>query len=92
MQPIETFVAGMITAGFFIAGLFFARFWSRTRDPLFASFAGAFWLLAINKSLLMLTGISHEERTWTYVLRAVAFTLIAAAIVRKNAGRRPERR
>jgi len=88
MRHLETFLAGMITAGFLIAGLFFARFWVRTRDPLFASFAFAFWMLALNQCLLMLTGISHEEQTWTYLLRAVAFTVIAAAIVRKNAGPR----
>jgi len=85
MHHIETFLAGMITAGFLIAGLFFARFWARTRDPLFASFAIAFWLLALNQFLLMATGISHEEKTQTFLLRAVAFTLIAAAIIHKNA-------
>jgi hypothetical membrane protein len=92
MHRLESFLAGMITAGFLVAGLFFARFCSRTRDPLFASFAVSFWLLALDQCLLMLKGIPHEEQPWMYLLRAVAFTLIAAAIVRKNAGRRTDRR
>ncbi len=37
---------GMITMGFLIAALFFVRFWRRTADPLFATFALAFVLLA----------------------------------------------
>ena len=88
MLRIETFLAGMVTAGFFFAGLFFARFWTRTRDPLFAAFSLAFWLLALNQTLLMLAGIPHGEQTWTYLLRLAAFVLILVAVVRKNAGRR----
>ncbi|WP_436040821.1 DUF5985 family protein [Rhizobium sp. LjRoot98] len=32
--------------------MFFIRFWRRTRDALFAAFAAAFWLLALNQALL----------------------------------------
>jgi hypothetical membrane protein len=90
MEWLEAYLAGMITTGFLIAGLFFARFWFRTGDSLFAAFAGAFWLLAINQALLMLTGVLHEEETWTYLLRLAAFALISAAVVHKNSGRRPD--
>lgn len=80
------FFYGMITAGFLIAGLFFAKFWRRSRDPLFAIFALAFWLLALNQGLLML--VPREEQSWIYLLRLAAFALIAVAIVRKNAAAR----
>lgn len=80
------FFYGMITAGFLIAGLFFAKFWRRSRDPLFAIFALAFWLLAVNQALLML--VPREEQSWIYLLRLAAFALIAVAIVRKNAAAR----
>ena len=84
MVRLEHFLAGMITAGFMIAGLFFARFWSRSGDSLFAAFSAAFWLLALDQVFLMLAGISHEEETWTYLLRLAAFALISAAVIRKN--------
>jgi hypothetical protein len=82
------FLAGAITMGFGICGLFFWRFWLRTKDSLFACFAVAFWLLALGQALLALTGIPVEERSWIYLLRLAAFLLIIFAIWRKNFGAR----
>ena len=82
--PIFQFVSGAITIGYVIAGLFFLRFWTRTRDGLFGAFACAFWLLALNQALVALAGIPREEHSWIYLLRLAAFTLIIIAIVRKN--------
>ena len=82
------FFAGAIAMGFLICGLFFWSFWRRTRDSLFAWFAVAFWLLALGQSLLALTGIPVEERSWIYLLRLAAFLLIIFAILRKNLGAR----
>ena len=48
------FMSGLIVAGFLISGLFFLRFWKRTRDSLFVAFALAFWLLALNQTLLVM--------------------------------------
>jgi Family of unknown function (DUF5985) len=87
-SPLAAFLAGIITAGFLLAGLFFARFWSRSRDPLFAAFSAAFWLLALNQGLLILDGIPREEQSWVYLLRLAAFSLIAVAVIHKNARRR----
>ena len=88
--PVFLFLSGVITMGYVIAGLFFLRFWSRTRDSLFIAFACAFWLLAVNQALVALAGVPREEQSWIYLLRLGAFTLIIAAIVRKNlrSGRR----
>jgi hypothetical protein len=85
------FASGMITAGELVAGLFFLKFWSRSGDSLFISFAVAFWLLALNQFLLALGGVPREERSWIYLLRLAAFVLIAVAIVLKNANRRTDR-
>lgn len=85
---LSIFASGMITAGELIAGLFFLKFWSRSRDHLFISFAVAFWLLALNQFLLASGGIPREEQSWIYLLRLAAFTLIAVAIVQKNSSRR----
>jgi hypothetical protein len=49
------FLSGAITMGCATAGLFFLRFWKRTRDRLFIAFALAFWLLAIGQALLTFT-------------------------------------
>lgn len=81
------FLSGLITAGFLISGLFFIRFWARTRDALFLAFAAAFVLLAINQGLLVLSGIAAEDRTWLYLLRLLAFSLILWGIWRKNRAR-----
>lgn len=81
---MAAFFSGMVTAGFMLAGLFFARFWSRSRDPLFAAFSAAFWLLALNQALLVIAGIPREEQSWTYLLRLAAFILIAVAVIQKN--------
>ena len=78
------FMSGLIVAGFLISGLFFLRFWKRTGDPLFMAFALAFWLLALNQTLLVMSDLPYEERSWIYLLRLAAFTLIIVAIVRKN--------
>ncbi|HVO16751.1 MAG TPA: DUF5985 family protein [Alphaproteobacteria bacterium] len=86
MQSYTTFsyVSGAISMGYVVCGLFFLRFWVRTRDGLFVAFAAAFWLLAVNQAVLALSGTDREEYSWVYLLRLLAFTLIIAAIVRKN--------
>jgi hypothetical protein len=81
------FLAGIVTGGFLIAGLFFFRFWHRTRDSLFLAFALAFWLLGLGQSILALGNVPVEERSWIFLIRLSAFALILAAIIRKNRGR-----
>jgi uncharacterized protein DUF5985 len=78
------FLSGAIAMGFVIAGLFFLRFWKRTRDGLFIAFALAFWLLGLTQALLTFTNFPVEERSWLYLLRLAAFTLILLSIWRKN--------
>jgi hypothetical protein len=80
------FLGGMVTAGFLAGGLFFARFWVRSRDSLFLTFSAAFWLLALNQALVSLVNQPESNEVWLYLLRVAAFVLIAVAIVRKNAG------
>ena len=81
---IFSFLSGAITMGFLVAGLLFLRFWRRTREPLFASFAAAFWLLGLGQALLALSGIPDEERSWLYLVRLVAFAIILASVWRAN--------
>ncbi len=81
---LADFLSGAITIGFIVAGLFFLRFWKRTRETLFVAFALAFWLLGLNQALLTFTNIPVEERSWLYLLRLAAFSLILVSIWRKN--------
>ncbi len=78
------FLSGAITMGFLVAGLFFLRFWSNTREGLFLAFAFAFWLLGLNQALLTLTDIPVEERSPLYLLRLAAFALILVSVAMKN--------
>lgn len=86
---LSNFLSGAITMGFLIGGIFFLRFWRETRDQLFLTFAVSFWLLGLVQAMLALGPTEPEERSWLYVLRLIAFLLIAASIIRKN--RSPER-
>ena len=85
------FIAGMVTLGYVVAGLFFLKFWERSRDALFAIFAAAFWLLALDEALLSIVALPPAQESWLYVLRLAAFGLIAIAIVNKNLRGRTKR-
>lgn len=80
-----TFLAGAVVLGFLLAGLFFFRFWTRTHDELFLAFTLAFWLLGLVQALLTISrDLAEEERSWLYLLRLAAFSIILLAIWRKN--------
>jgi hypothetical protein len=78
------FLSGAVALGFFVCGLFFLRFWRRTRDQLFLAFALAFGLLGLGQTILALASIPTEERGSLYLLRLAAFAVIIIAILRKN--------
>jgi hypothetical protein len=84
VDTLFDFLSGAITMGFLVAGFFFLRFWKRTRDSLFLAFAAAFWLLGLAQALLAFTDIPVEERSWLFLLRLAAFSLILVSIWRKN--------
>lgn len=78
------FLSGIITMGFLISALFFLRFWWRTGDGLFAAFALAFLLFALNQALITGIETSRDEKSVVYLLRLAGFALIIAAVIRKN--------
>jgi len=83
-MTLVNFLSGATAFGFFVCGLFFLRFWRRTRDPLFMAFALAFALLGIGQAVLALANIPTEERGSLFLIRLSAFALILFAILRKN--------
>jgi hypothetical protein len=83
-MTLVNFLSGATAFGFLVCGLFFLRFWRRTRDPLFMAFALAFALLGIGQAVLALANIPTEERGSLFLIRLSAFALILFAILRKN--------
>lgn len=82
---MSEFLIGATTMGFWVAGLFFLRFWVQTRDRLFVIFAVAFWLMGINRFFfLMLIQVDEANSLPLYVVRLLAFGLILVAILDKN--------
>lgn len=76
------FLNGALFIAYIIAAMFFLRYWSVARDRLFALFAVAFVLLALQR--LLLTLMPPDTQTFLYLVRASAFVLIIIAIVDKN--------
>ncbi len=68
----------------FTIGLFFLRFWKKTRDHFFLFFAVAFGLEGLNRTLLGLIQSSSENEPIFYLVRLLSFILILIAIVNKN--------
>jgi hypothetical protein len=77
-------IAGMLAAGYLVGALFMLRFWTRTRDRLFALFALAFVVLAAQRVASVVTLVWTETAGWTYTLRLAAFLLILGAVLDKN--------
>ncbi|HEV3486639.1 MAG TPA: DUF5985 family protein [Vicinamibacterales bacterium] len=77
-------LSGALLACYAMIALFFLRFWTASRDRLFAMFAAAFGVLAIQRLALSLTRTTMEDQTVFYLLRLAAFVIILVAIVDKN--------
>ena len=87
---LNQFLLGAIVLACGVAGLYFLRFWRKTRERLFSLFAIAFWVLGAN--WLLLAFINRDEvRTWLYVIRLCAFLVILYAILEKNRAGRKDR-
>ncbi|GAA4758422.1 hypothetical protein GCM10023264_28430 [Sphingomonas daechungensis] len=83
-MTLYDFLSGAVVFGFLVCGLFFLRYWHRSRDELFLSFALAFGLLGLGQSVIALGNIPTEERGTIYLIRLAAFLLILFGIYRKN--------
>ena len=77
-------LAGGILIGYWVIGLCFWSFRKRYRDRLFGWFAGAFWLLAGERLLLILIEPENEIRPYIYSVRLIAFACIFFGIYDKN--------
>ena len=81
---MNAFLLGAIAVSYAIAGLFFLRYWHRSRDRLFALFAVAFWILAANRTAFALLDPASRTASYLYLVRLVAFLVVLVAIIDKN--------
>lgn len=80
-----TFMSGAMMMAAFVSGLFFLKFWRKTKDRFFAIFAIAFWMLACERWLLLKYWINVDEtQTWVFFVRLCAFLLIIMGVIDKN--------
>ena len=81
------FLNGAVAFSYLVASAYFFRFWRKTRDRFFLSFAAAFFLLMLNLGIATLLGVDDERTGYSYVLRVIGFVLILLAILEKNLAR-----
>jgi hypothetical protein len=84
---VSEFLQGATMLASVAVALFFLRFWRQTSDRLFAVFAAAFGVFAVNRLLLAVLDENSETRNWVYALRAATFLMIAVAVLDKNVRR-----
>ena len=85
---MSDFLIGAIMMAYAVAGLFFLKFWKESHDRLFAMFAAAFWILALNQITRINASPVSEGLPIYYVVRLIAFVMILAAIADKNYSRK----
>jgi predicted membrane-bound spermidine synthase len=82
MRP---FLWGILTMACAAVALFFLRYWSMTRDRLFAFFAVAFALMAANWVNHLAVAPQQEVQEYRLnIIRFIAFILILVGIIDKN--------
>jgi uncharacterized membrane protein HdeD (DUF308 family) len=84
MTMIEGFLLGVISTASLCAGLFFLRFWRKTRDRLFLAFAVSFFIEGVNRVAFLTLSRPNEGSPVIYLVRLLAFLLILTAIIGKN--------
>lgn len=85
MMNITYFFSGIAMIGALLGGVYFFKFWKKTRDRLFLLFGISFWLLSLERvALLFATDPAREEYSYFYIIRLFAFLIIIVAIVDKN--------
>ena len=84
---VTLILSGALAMGYAVVALYFLKFWRQTHDRLFAWFAAAFVLLFVQRLALAASLGTSGQTVWYYVLRLIAFLLIAVAIVEKNRAR-----
>lgn len=81
---IDGFSLGFLATASLVVAMFFLRFWARTRDFLFLSFAIAFAFEAVARTAMLFMKDVNGGGSWIYVVRLCTYLLILGAIMSKN--------
>lgn len=76
--------AGAVLFGYLVVAFFFWRFWRQTRAALFAFFAVAFLILALERAMMLTAVADPIHQPLVYFTRLVAFVLIIMGIWATN--------
>jgi len=87
MLRYNAMLAGGIMVAAWAIAIFFLRFRRKTQDRLFGFFAAAFFLLGLER--IVIVGYASDGGAFVYLVRLCAFVLIIVGIVGKNRDRRP---
>ncbi len=79
--------AGAVLFGYLVLAVFFFRFWRRLRARLFAAFAIAFVILALERGAILIAVADPIEEPAVYLTRLVAFLVIVWGIWDTNRAR-----
>ncbi len=82
MDALNPFLYGTLTALSFVAGLFFVRYWTLTRDRFFVFLVITFWALAAHWASI--SGGTDEQSVSSYLPRLGAFLVLLIGIADKN--------
>jgi Family of unknown function (DUF5985) len=82
MAILNAMLAGGIMVSAWAISVFFVRFWKKTGDRLFALFAIAFFLLGVERVVIVSLPTRHQFAA--YSIRLCAFLLIILAVWHKN--------
>ncbi len=80
IQKLTIACTGAVFFGYIIVGLFFFRFWRQTCLRLFAAFSVAFFILALERAMMLTAVVEPIRLPLIYSTRLVAFLIIAWAI------------
>jgi uncharacterized membrane protein HdeD (DUF308 family) len=86
-MKVDSFLLGVIATASLTAGVFFLKFWSKTRDSLFLAFGLAFVIEGLNRCAVLMLAKPNEGSPYIYGVRLLAFLIILAAILHKNYGK-----
>lgn len=78
------FVSGAMAVAAIVIGFFFTQFYKKLEDRFFLLFAVSFYILALERVVLLFYQAKNETQPAIYLIRLLAFIIIIVAIVDKN--------
>lgn len=81
---VNDMLAGAIALASLAVGLFFFKYWYRSRDRFFLYFALSFWIEGLSRIHMGLHQAPREDVPVYYLIRILSYGLILLAIWEKN--------